>query len=109
MLSSISDTPVLAAMEWIAGIAGTYAGKLFRIPNLGSVSQPVFKPTYDTDSLLVNTRKEGILWCNYLAPCFTKAFNAPNILQSAWDLVMGEGTYSANNIYLLRNQGDDLK
>ena len=86
-------------------VAGTYAGKLFRIPNMGSVSQPGFKPTYDTDSLLINTRKEGALWCNYLAPCFTTVFNPPNSLQGAGDLVMGEGTYSANNIYLLRNQG----
>jgi len=85
-------------------VAGTYAGKLFRIPNIGSVSQPVFKPTYDTNSFLINTRKQGALWCNYLAPCFTKAFNPPNSLQGAWDMVMGEGTYSANNIYLLRNQ-----
>jgi len=80
-------------------LAGTYAGKLFRIPNIGSSSQPNFKPTVNPDLLLINTRKKGVLWCNYLAPCLTNLFGSRNVL----DLLMGEGTYSANSIYLLRN------
>lgn len=80
-------------------LAGTYAGKLFRVPNIGSASQPNFKPTYNRDLLLINTRRKGVLWCNYLAPCLTGLFGSLNSL----DLVMGEGTYSANSIYLLRN------
>lgn len=81
--------------------AGTFAGKLFRIPNIGSTGQPNFKPTQNRDSLLINTHRRGQLWCNYLAPFFTTAFGSPNSL----DVVMGEGTYSANSIYLLHNTG----
>jgi hypothetical protein len=80
-------------------LAGTFAGKLFHIPNLGTPAQPAFKPVYNLDAQLIDTRKEGALWCNYLAPCMTKQFGASNSL----DLIMGEGTYSANSIYLLRN------
>ena len=80
-------------------VAGTYVGRLFHIRNIGSISQPVFKPTYNRDSLLINTHKKGVLWCNYLAPFLTNMFGPP----SGLDLIMGEGTYSANSIYLLRN------
>ena len=80
-------------------VVGTYAGKLFRVPNIGSSETPNFKPTKEPDRLLLNTHKKGALWCNYLAPVFTTAFNTNNIL----DLVMGEGTYSANSIYLFNN------
>lgn len=82
-------------------VAGTYTGKFFHIPNLGSGLQPLFKPTVDRDQLLINTHRRGLLWCNYLAPCLTTAFSSGNL----FDLVMGEGTYSANSIYLLRNTG----
>jgi hypothetical protein len=80
-------------------VAGTFSGKLFRIRNTGSPEQPVFKPTYDHDSMLINTHKRGVLWCNYLAPFLTNLFGSPTGL----DLIMGEGTYSANSIYFLRN------
>lgn len=80
-------------------LAGTYSGKLFHIQNLGSASQPNFKPVYNHDTLLINTRKEGMLWCNYLAPCLTNPFGSPDGL----DLIMGDGTYSANSIYSLHN------
>lgn len=82
-------------------LAGTYAGKLFRIHNIGSNTQPNFKPTYNPDTQMINTRKRGVLWCNYLAPCLTNMFGAADSL----NLIMGEGTYSANSIYLLRNTG----
>jgi hypothetical protein len=82
-------------------VVGMYSGKLFRIRNHGSSSQPVFKPVYDHDTELINTAKQGLLWCNYLAPCLTNLFGRPDGL----DLIMGEGTYSANSIYLLRNTG----
>ncbi|HEY0257178.1 MAG TPA: FG-GAP-like repeat-containing protein [Candidatus Methylacidiphilales bacterium] len=80
-------------------VAGTYAGKLFHVPNLGSSSAPFFKPTLNRDILQINTQRKGVLWCNYLAPFFTTAFAT----QNEQDLIMGEGTYSANSIYLLHN------
>jgi hypothetical protein len=84
--------------------AGTYVGKLYRLHNVGSTEQPNFKPTQaqDRDSLLINTHKRGMLWCTYLAPFFTTAFGT-NPIANVLDLVMGEGTYSANSVYLLRN------
>ena len=83
-------------------VAGTYAGKFFHVPNLGSGLQPLFKPTVNREPMVVNTHRRGLLWCNYLAPFLTSAFSG-----NALDLIMGEGTYSANSIYLLRNTGSN--
>lgn len=80
-------------------VAGTYSGKLFRIPNIGSSTGPNFRPTLNRDVLTINTHKRGVLWCNYLSPFMTTAFSNQNRL----DLIMGEGTYSANSIYWLRD------
>ena len=80
-------------------VAGTYSGKLIHVPNIGSSAGPNFQPTLDTTPLLINTHKHGLLWSNYLAPFLTAAFGNGNTL----DLIMGEGTYSANSIYLLHN------
>jgi FG-GAP-like repeat len=80
-------------------LAGTYSGKLFHVRNIGSATQPSFKPTINRDAMLINTHKRGVLWCNYLAPCLTTLFGSPNVL----NLIMGEGTYSANSLYLLKN------
>jgi hypothetical protein len=82
-------------------VAGTDTGALYHIPNVVAATQPNFQPTLHSDSLLINTHKNGVLWCNYLAPCLTNLFGSKTVL----DLVMGEGTYSANSIYLLRNTG----
>lgn len=79
-------------------VVGTYAGKLFYVPNIGSTSQPNFPLIMDPDRYLVGTHAKGALWCNYLAPFLCHWFG-PNLL----DLVMGEGTYSANSIYLFQN------
>jgi hypothetical protein len=81
-------------------VAGTYAGKLFRIPNIGTSAEPNFQPTLQPDNLLINTHRRGALWCNYLAPCFTTAFNSGG---NVFDLLAGEGTYSANSIWYLHN------
>ncbi len=80
-------------------VAGNYAGKLFRIPNVGSSAQPNFHPTQNRDVLMINTHRRGVLWCNYVAPFFTNAFSGNNI----YDLIMGEGTYSANSIWYFHN------
>jgi hypothetical protein len=84
-------------------VAGTYAGKLFHIPNIGSSAQPNFRPTLQLDTMLVNTHRRGALWCNYLAPLFTTAFNGGGGSTSVMDLLTGEGTYSANSIWFLHN------
>jgi hypothetical protein len=81
-------------------VAGVYSGKLYIIPNQGNANNPSFKPTSGLQTMEVNTHHNGVLWCNYLSPFFTTSFNNRN----RFDLVMGEGTYSANSIYLLRDQ-----
>jgi hypothetical protein len=80
-------------------VAGTYAGRLFHVPNIGSSAQPNFRPTINLDSIVVGTHRRGALWCNYLAPFLTTAFGGGNI----YDLLVGEGTYSANSIWFLHN------
>ena len=84
-------------------VVGTYAGKMFFIPNRGSASSPNFPVVKDPTRFLVSTHARGQLWCNYLAPCLYHWFG-PQLL----DLVMGEGTYSANSIYLFRNNNSNL-
>jgi hypothetical protein len=80
-------------------LAGIYSGKLYHIPNVGSSSQPDFRPTHNRDQLLINTHRDGVLWNNYMAPFMTTLFSSSDVL----DLVTGEGTYSANSIYFLHN------
>jgi hypothetical protein len=84
-------------------VAGNYAGKLFYIPNIGTPQQPKFAVTQNIDALTINTHSAGTLWCDYLAP-FLYNWTGRGVL----DLVMGEGTYSANSIYLLSNQASTL-
>ena len=88
-------------------LVGTYSGKLYHIRNIGSATQPNFKPTHNHDTLLINTRKKGVLWCNYLSPFMTNLFGPLNSLNAGLDLIMGDGTYSANSIFLLRNTGSN--
>jgi hypothetical protein len=80
-------------------VVGTYAGKLFYVPNIGSTAQPDFPVVEDTDRYLVSTHAHGTLWCNYLAPFLYSWFSLGHL-----DLIMGEGTYSANSIYLFQNK-----
>jgi hypothetical protein len=84
-------------------VAGNYSGKLFYIPNIGSPQQPKFAITQNIDALTIKTHSGGTLWCNYLAP-FLYNWTGRGVL----DLVMGEGTYSANSIYLLSNQASTV-
>jgi hypothetical protein len=86
-------------------LAGVFSGKLFHIPNEGSTSMPLFRPTYDREQRLVKTHKGGTLWDNYMAPVLTPLFSTNNML----DLIVGEGTYSANSIYLLRNTDSNAR
>jgi hypothetical protein len=54
----------------------------------------------DRGELIVGTRKNGVLWCNYISPFLYDWYGTGNL-----DLIMGDGSYSANSIYLLKNQG----
>ena len=80
-------------------VVGTYDGRMYMLPNSGSAAQPIFKQPTSLDSIEVPTRSQGLMWCNYMAP-----FLYPWNTKGVFDLIMGDGTYSANSIYLLRNQ-----
>ena len=81
-------------------VAGNYEGKLFYIHNTGSSTQPNFSMPNDLASITVPTYSDNKLWCNFLSP-FLYDFTGSGHL----DLVMGEGTYASNSIYLLVNKG----
>jgi hypothetical protein len=84
-------------------VAGTYGGNLYLLPNSGSQVQPQFLQPSGLDAIRIATRHEGVLWCNFLAPTFYSWDG-----RGVRDLIMGEGSYSANSIYLLHNQGDNV-
>jgi hypothetical protein len=85
-------------------IAGNYVGRLFYLPNRGTPQQPSFRMPRDRQELLVATRKNNVLWCNYLSPLLYNWYGAGNLTGNL-DLILGDGSYSANSIFLLKNQG----
>ncbi len=84
--------------------AGNYLGRLFLLHNSGTNLQPIFKMPRDLDEIAIPTRRDGSLWCNYLAPFFAD-WNQSGVK----DLFLGDGSYSANSIYLLKNKGSTEK
>jgi hypothetical protein len=93
-LVSFSDTKLLDL------VIGNYNGRLFYLHNTGSTSAPVFKvsPSLLKDRL-VKTRKDGLLWCNFLSPFLYDWWGTGNL-----DLIMGDGSYSANSVFLFKNK-----
>ena len=83
-------------------VVGAYDGSLYLIKNTGSLTVPRFIMPNDPALLQIPTRSNNQLWCNYLAP-FLYDWSGTGRL----DLLMGEGTYSSNSIYLFSNQGDN--
>ena len=81
-------------------VAGNFEGKLFYIHNIGNNTQPAFSMPNDLASITQATYSNNRLWCNFLTP-FLYDFTGKGRL----DLVMGEGTYASNSIYLLTNKG----
>jgi len=84
-------------------VVGTFPGKLFYIRNSGTSSQPKFKTPNDLHQLkLIPLRTDGRLDCNYLSP-FLYDFSGSGRL----DLMRGDGTYSANSIFVFTNKGSN--
>ncbi|MDK3159635.1 VCBS repeat-containing protein [Kamptonema cortianum] len=92
-------------------IFGDYLGRIVRIPNTGSPSRPDFKMPNDVSNFDINstrqnlqipTRTDGSLWGNFFAPALVD-WNG----DGSKDLLIGEGTYSANAIHLFLNEGSD--
>ena len=78
-----------------------YFGETLFLPNSGTVKQPVFRqpsgPGGVLSARLVTSEKEPF-WGNLFAPAAADLFHDGHL-----DLLVGEGTYSANSIHLLRN------
>jgi hypothetical protein len=82
-------------------VAGNYFGEIFIVRNSGSVQSPQFPQPQPLARAIVPTMKDSNhRWGNVFAP-----------LLHDWDgdgkpdLLVGEGSYSANNIHLFLNQG----
>jgi hypothetical protein len=86
-------------------VAGNYLGEVLFIPNGGSAQVPDFKQPQDISRAVIPTMKDPRKrWGNVFAPC-TWDWNA----DGKDDLLLGEGSYSANNIHLLLNQGSGAR
>lgn len=109
------NTPKIALAKWAGNqfdiIFGDYLGRIVRVPNTGTAQRPEFKmPTDITNfdlstakrSLEIPTRPDGKLWGNFFAPVVYD-WNG----DGKKDLLIGEGTYSANSIHLMLNEGND--
>jgi len=82
-------------------IVGNYAGELLYIQNQGTGVQPVFKQPADFARTIIPTSKDLTRrWGNVFAPVVWD-WNG----DAKPDLLVGEGSYSANNIHLLLNEG----
>jgi hypothetical protein len=82
-------------------VIGNYAGELFLIPNTGSAQKPEFKSPADLGKAMLHTSRDvARKWGNIFAPA-TIDWNR----DGKDDLLLGEGSYSANSIHLLLNQG----
>lgn len=86
-------------------LIGNYGGEVLLLPNSGSATAPAFKQPPDVSRIAIPTAKDSNMrWGNVFAPC-TWDWNG----DGKPDLLLGEGSYSANNIHLLLNQGSGAR
>lgn len=81
---------------------GNYIGEIFRIPNSGGGAAPDFRQPPDVKRVLVPTTAQPRRWGNVFAPAIWDFDN-----DGRADLLIGEGSYSANSIHILLNQGSN--
>lgn len=82
-------------------IVGNYMGEILHVPNSGSGNRPDWRQPADLARAAIATSKNpGQIWGNVFSPAVFD-WNGDGRL----DLLLGEGSYSANNIHLLLNQG----
>jgi len=82
-------------------LIGNYAGELFLVPNTGSSQKPEFRSPADLARVMIHTSGDAARkWGNIFSPA-TVDWNR----DGKDDLLIGEGSYSANSIHLLLNQG----
>lgn len=85
-------------------IAGNYYGDIFFIPNEGGATAPRFsQPKSLLKSAIATMKDPNHRWGNLFSPLYYDwdGDNRP-------DLLVGEGSYSANNVHLFLNQGSAM-
>ena len=86
-------------------LIGNYIGEILLVPNAGSGQAPDFKQPATIGAVTIPTMKDSNKrWGNVFAPA-TWDWNK----DGKEDLLLGEGSYSANNIHLLLNMGAGAK
>ncbi|MEM1059541.1 MAG: VCBS repeat-containing protein [Verrucomicrobiota bacterium] len=81
-------------------VLGDYLGNIMFLQNTGAGSRPEFATPNDLKTIMKPTGPGGRLWGNYLAPVY-EDFTGDR----KPDLLVGEGTYSANSVWLFPNEG----
>jgi len=85
-------------------LIGNYIGEILWLKNEGSPSTPDFRQPKNRESLLISTTPGSQRrWGNVFAPA---AWDWNK--DGKFDLLIGEGSYSANNIHLLLNEGSNI-
>ncbi|HPA17340.1 MAG TPA: VCBS repeat-containing protein [Verrucomicrobiae bacterium] len=82
-------------------VVGTFYGEIFRVPlNIsgGRIAVPGSRAT----EFEINIRQQGEFWGNLFTPCVWD-WNGDGLK----DLIIGEGTYACNAVYLLLNTGSN--
>ncbi len=97
------DAPRLALADWrrtgaLDLFVGVFSGELFYLQNFGNSRTIDFRQPQPLSKGVVQIADQSRLWANLIAPAIID-LNGDNRL----DVLLGEGTYSANNIHLLLN------
>lgn len=82
-------------------LIGTYGGDILLLPNSGTASKPNFKNTNPYEQYVLQKTPER--WGNVFSP-LAADWNKDNKL----DLIIGEGSYSANSIHIFPGKGVGL-
>ena len=86
-------------------VIGNYLGEIMLIPNAGSGVRPDFRQPSNIASVIIPTMKDSLKkWGNLFAPAVWD-WNK----DGKDDMLVGEGSYSANSIHLLINQASGSK
>ncbi len=98
--------PRFALADWrhtgvLDFLIGNYYGEMLFIPNAGTSKQPIFRqPAKGAEGARISTSEKNRFWANLLAPAAADLNG-----NGRMDLVVGEGTYSADAIHLIENTG----
>jgi len=98
--------PRVTLTDWDANrepelVVGTFYGEVFRVPLNISGGKIAVSGTKPGDFEL-NLRMQGEFWGNFFTP-FVADWNGDGVR----DLIVGEGTYGCNAVYMLQNTGSN--